>query len=61
MNMYRLWAWTYIDGEYRSWKKTIKRKNTITKTQEDRLLGTFTGNIMRKYNCSLGLWGCDKI
>ena len=61
MHTYVFWAWAYPNGDYKEWQKTIKRKNPISKDQEEKLMSAFTSNIMSKYKCSLGLWGCDKI
>ena len=61
MYTYKFWAWGCPNGDYKEWRKTIKRKNPISKDQEERLMSTFTSNIMSKHNCSLGLWGCDKL
>ena len=50
---YKLWAWTYIDGDYREWHKTIHRKNELTEEQKEALSGKFADDLAWKHNCNI--------
>ena len=58
---YNLWAWAYINGEYREWNKTIHRKNRLTEEQKERLSGKFADNLAWKHHCNIALYGCNKV
>ena len=36
MYKYQIWAWTYINSEYKEWKITVYRKKKLTDKQKDR-------------------------
>lgn len=59
--IYELWAWTYIDGNYVDWHKTIRRKNLLTEDQKEQLSGNFADELAWKYNCNIALYGCNII
>ena len=58
---YKLWAWTYINGDYREWNKTIRRKNELTEERKEQLSGKFADDLAWKHNCNIALYGCNLI
>lgn len=58
---YHLWAWAYVDGDYREWNRTIHRKKELTEEQKQKLSGNFADKLAEKYNCSIQLYGCNEM
>jgi hypothetical protein len=61
MYKYKIWAWAYIDGEYREWKRTITRKRMLSEKQKENLSGNFADKMCNKHYCNIGLYGCTEI
>ena len=58
---YRIWAWTYINGDYHEWNKIIYRKNKLTDQKKEVLSGNFADKLAWKHNCNIGLYGCTEV
>jgi len=56
---YNLWAWTYINGDYKEWHKTIHRKNELTEEQKEKLPGKFADDLAWEHHCNIALYGCN--
>lgn len=61
MYKYQIWAWTYINAEYKEWTRTIYRKKKLTDKQKESLSGNFADKLAWKHNCNIALYGCNDI
>lgn len=61
MYKYKIWAWTYIDGEYKEWTRTIIRKRALSDKQKENLSGNFADKMCDKHYCHIWLYGCNEI
>lgn len=61
MYKYKMWAWTYINGDYKEWTRTIYRKNPLIKERKESLSGNFADKMAWKHNCNIVLYGCNEV
>lgn len=61
MHKYKMWAWTYINGDYKEWTKTIYRENELTKERKESLSGNFADQLVWKHNCNIALYGYNEV
>ena len=61
MYKYQMWAWTYINVDYKEWTRTIYRKNELTKERKESLSGNFADQLAWRHNCNIVLYGCNEV